>query len=187
MKLISDEAVKMFYQHPSAKNIMRLFMPFVPSSNFTDEENYLNFLKYIMITGQQDEFIKRLNEPRTLKATTGVFDFNQIAQESRKDSLTPDIQFIEDYNLRKEAIWKYEINKRMNRLIVYTNAYGKFAYEWIDGPVDYRTWPSVVYKCIWGILRVSYGGNVEYINTGDEIAKVISEKPPMSQIIKADF
>lgn len=186
MKLINDETVKIFFQHPSAKNIMRWFRPFVPSSELTDEENYLNFLKYIMITGQQDEFMEKLSEPHALKTSLGNLDFNQISQNGKKVTVTPDIQFIEDNNLRQEALWRYDVNRRMNRLIIYLDTNGKNRYEWIDGPADYKHWPSVVYKKIWGILYVPYKGEVEYVNTSSGIANLIASKTPMSQLINAN-
>jgi hypothetical protein len=184
MQIIDDETVKRFYQHPSAKKIIKWFIPFVWSDYFTRAENYLNFLKYIMITGQQEEFYEKLNETHEIVTKDEVIDLNKISETGNKDSLDPVYQYIEDYNLINEALSKFDINRRMNRLAIYINSYDNIAYDWLDEPADYSHTRSIVYKKILGIIHVTYKDKYIYVNTQEDIAHVIASKSPDLQLIK---
>ena len=187
MRVIDDDSVRLFFQHPSAKRIMgRWFSPYRPSMDLSDEENYLNFLKFVMVTGMQDEFYKRLNEPHQLMTSHGLVDFNHIAKVGNKHLLDPAIQYIENENLVFEATSKYNINDRMNRLLVYTDNHDKMRHFWIDCPADWRSGGQVIYKKIHGILYVNRGEECRYANSHSDIVNVIASKPADASLINME-
>ena len=160
MNVIEDKYVAFFYKHPSARNILgNWFRPFNWDNSKTREENLLEALKIIMITGQQELFIERLTMLHRIVTSHGEVDLDHIAEVGTIDLIDPALQYIEDKNLIQEAIGRFKMNKLLERTLIYRNDKGEIRHCQLDYPSDYGNCGQVIYKELLGVIWVTWPGN----------------------------
>lgn len=175
MKVIEDNYVAFLFKHPSARNILgNWFRPFQWDTQKTREENLLNALKIIMITGQQDEFINRLNMPHHIITSHGDVNLDHIANVGTMHLIDPALQYIEDNDLITEAFRRYNTNRNLERTLIYCNQDDKICHCALDYPSDYNYCGQVIYKDLLGVICVGYGDRHKYACTKDDIASAIA-------------
>ena len=163
--ILTDDEVITYFNHPSCKNMTKWFRHSW-DTRISREENVLNILKFIMITGQQKTFREKLNAERQIKTSEGVIDLNEVAKKGKKDELNEVIEFIEDKDLISDIEWK--IRTKWSNLpiyLVYKNKDDKFTYEDLSTFPNHSS-PTIFYKKIFAVVRRE--GDTAVIKTSKE-------------------
>lgn len=164
--ILTDDEVMMYFNHPSCKNILRWFQ-FSWNCDLSREENVLNFLKFVMITGGQKLFREKLNTERQINTSEGIIDLNEVAKNGKKEELNEVIEYIEDENLIADIEWKIKTNwSKLPIYLIYKNKNDKFVHRDIVTTNEYSRQEAIFYKKLCAIVKMS--GNKVVIKTSKE-------------------
>ena len=170
MKVIPDDIALKFFYHPSAKRISESIKPGIWNEKEMRFDNVCRILKYVMITGQTDELMKKLNEPHTINVNGEQIYIDEMVYPIRED-----LQYIEDHNLMKDALYYYGINNRLRRTLIYCDEKNQVRHAMLDSDDNRCSCNEViVYKKLYGIIQVS----------GPEYVKYITERQQMIDTLK---
>ena len=170
MKIISNDTALNYYWHPSAKRIAESIKPGIWHDKDMRFNNCCRILKYVMVTGQTDEFMEKLKGPHTIN-----IDGCDICIDEMAYPIMEDLQYIEDNNLMKDALYYYNINNRLRRTLIYLNEKNEIKHVRLDSSDNFGNNNEViVYKKIYGVIEVS----------GPEYVKYITERQRLIDCIK---
>jgi len=175
MKTFPDDVALTFFQRVSARRIAERMCPGIWNEEATRRENCVRTLRYVMVNGKQDEFMKALTEPHEINIDGKVTDLNKEYHYPVRE----DIQYIEDHNLMKEATYWFHINNRIRRTLIFIDRNGKVNSERLDyGTPNYGHGAKVVmYQKIYGIIEAVSDTYSKYITKPEEVADTIAYHP----------
>ena len=185
--ILTDEEVSMYYNHPSYRKIMKWF-PFTYVSNLTKEENILNFLKKIMVIGEQKDFREKLKEEHIINTSDGQIDLNKIAKEE-DSKLNEVLQYIEDKDLVGEInrYFDYKNVTSIPKLIVYRDEKNRLRYNDLNSSTKYVT-TTIFFKEICAILKGdSYHKKVDIATSKEDIIEYLTEKSIGVQLVNLNY
>lgn len=173
--VLTDDEVTMYYNHPSCKNILKWFQ-FSWNHNLSREENVLNFLRFVMITGCQKLFREKLNTERQIKTSDGVIDLNAVAKNGTKKELNEVIEYIEDNSLIQDIEWKIETGwSNLPIYLVYKNKNDRFVHHDIVTKNEYSRQRAIFYKKLCAIVKKS-GDNIVIKTSKEDIIDVLTSE-----------
>ena len=184
--VLTDEEVLMFYNHPSYQNIMKWF-PYEYHYDLSKEQNVLNCLKMIMITGHQNEFREKLKEEHIINTSDGQIDLNKIAKEE-DSKLNEVLQYIEDYDLVNKIKSEFNYKTPIDyKFIVYRNKNNELRYDDLNTSTEYAP-HTIFYREICAIIKgFRYDKKVVIATSKEDIIEYLTENSIGVQLINLNY
>ena len=152
----------------------------------TKEDNILKGLRFIMVTGAQDELYKWIQEPWVIKTEESIINITHIAECRNDHLLDPLITYICENNLINETEYCNSFGKAyLGRMLIYLNQKDEMKHQFLD--YHYSACSAnftVVYKKLLAIIKThetngfltNSNGNTILVTNKEKIAGLLSSR-----------
>ena len=186
MRQIDAKTALTLLHHPCAKRILHMagYNEAQWDKTISREDNILRGLRFIMVTGAQEEFYKWIKEPWAIKTEDTTINVTHIAECGNDKFLDPLITYICENNLINETEYCNSYGKaHPGRVLIYINGKGEMKHQFLDyHPSACSANFTIVYKKLIAVIKTyetsgfltNSNGNTILVTNKEKVAGLLS-------------